>query len=207
MLAEVIDDPGNTVTRRLWSGLMFVFGENWFRKENLAQTTAGMEVVTPPDWIGSITEGVLRVSLLIMIFLGLLGWRFSFGWRKQARLAALAAIWAPLPVYTYARRSPVRPAPTARRGLVNLRRLRDSVRLSRRAPPAVESRRICQRQGNRVVGRWLGNKVQRRRGILSATQEACFSWVHKGKLPQLGWWPAQMGKIGRIEDNGAVSVF
>jgi hypothetical protein len=76
---------------------MFIFGENWFKNNNLAQTDTASETVKPPEWISDMGEGVLRGSLLVMIVLGLLGWRFSFGWRKEARLAALAAIWVPLP--------------------------------------------------------------------------------------------------------------
>jgi hypothetical protein len=32
-----------------------------------------------------------------MLLLSLLGWRWSYPWRKQMRLATLAAVWLPLP--------------------------------------------------------------------------------------------------------------
>ena len=32
-----------------------------------------------------------------MLLLGLLGWRWTYGWRKQSRLAALALLWIPVP--------------------------------------------------------------------------------------------------------------
>jgi hypothetical protein len=97
VIREISGDPSAVIGRRLWAGLMFVFGENWFKNNNLAQTDTASETVTPPEWVSDVGEGVLRGSLLVMIVLGLLGWRFSFGWRKEARLAALAAIWVPLP--------------------------------------------------------------------------------------------------------------
>ena len=97
VVEEVTNDPTAAIGRRLWAGLLFVFGENWFKHNNLGQSTSGDDIVTPPPWVSEGGEGALRASLLVMLILGLLGWRFSFGWRKQARLATLALIWGPLP--------------------------------------------------------------------------------------------------------------
>ncbi len=76
---------------------MFVFGESWFKEQRLARMRDGADVASPPEWLSYNAQIALRAALLIMLTLGLLGWRFSFGWRKHARLAALAAIWVPLP--------------------------------------------------------------------------------------------------------------
>jgi hypothetical protein len=95
-MREIVDVPGAALGRRLWAGLFFVFGENWFTNKALARESGSVSV-TPPEWVSDMSEGALRGSLLVMLIGGVLGWRFSFGWRKQARLAALAAIWVPLP--------------------------------------------------------------------------------------------------------------
>jgi len=39
----------------------------------------------------------LQGSLLAVLLLGFLGWRWTYGWRKQSRLATLAILWIPLP--------------------------------------------------------------------------------------------------------------
>jgi 4-amino-4-deoxy-L-arabinose transferase-like glycosyltransferase len=97
VIREVVNDPGATIGRRLWAGLMFVFGENWFTAKTLSRTTLAGTATSPPEWVTAGAEGAVHASILVMIVLGLLGWRFSFGWRKQARLATLAAVWVPLP--------------------------------------------------------------------------------------------------------------
>ncbi len=97
VVKEVAGDPGATLSRRLWAGFQFVFGENWFKNKTFAEKSAEADAVTPPEWVTLISENSLGGGLLAMLALGILGWRFSFGWRKQARLATLAAIWIPLP--------------------------------------------------------------------------------------------------------------
>ena len=97
VIREVANDPGATISRRIWAGLMFVFGKSWFNDMRLSRTARASEAMLPPEWVSTGAEGALHASLLAMIVLGLLGWRFSFGWRKQARLATLAAVWIPLP--------------------------------------------------------------------------------------------------------------
>jgi hypothetical protein len=94
---EIVAEPAQTAGRRLWAGLKYFFGESWFKDNRLSEAPSAENVVTPPAWLSDSAQGVLRISLLVMLTLGVLGWRFSFGWRKHARLAALAAIWLPLP--------------------------------------------------------------------------------------------------------------
>jgi 4-amino-4-deoxy-L-arabinose transferase-like glycosyltransferase len=93
VLNEVSSDPGHTLARRLWSMLFFVFGEDWFTDNRLSLQSAG----AMPAWLDEIFPGLLFAALLAMLLLGTLGWRWTFVWRRQARLATLAAIWVPLP--------------------------------------------------------------------------------------------------------------
>jgi hypothetical protein len=50
-----------------------------------------------PEWFQQLYKGLLYSSLLGMLLLGLLGWRWSYGWRKSGQLLALAFVWIPLP--------------------------------------------------------------------------------------------------------------
>jgi 4-amino-4-deoxy-L-arabinose transferase-like glycosyltransferase len=97
VIKELATDPGATLSRRLWASFQLVFGENWFKNKTFAEKSADADAITPPEWLATISENALGGSLLAMLALGILGWRFSFGWRKYARLGTLAAIWIPLP--------------------------------------------------------------------------------------------------------------
>jgi hypothetical protein len=92
---EVHDHPAETVRRRLQAGLDFLFGAHWFSDGHLAEHTGSAEAA--PDWLAWSYPGVLESTLLGMIVLALLGWRWSFGRRLAAMPASLAAFWVPLP--------------------------------------------------------------------------------------------------------------
>jgi 4-amino-4-deoxy-L-arabinose transferase-like glycosyltransferase len=83
---EIQAQPAETLQRRLRAGLDFVFGDQWFRDGKL--------------WQGEVGPGVaaaLYGTLLAMLTLGLLGWRWTYAWRLTAMPAAVAAVWVPLP--------------------------------------------------------------------------------------------------------------
>src|SRR5262249_23883288 len=42
-------------------------------------------------------ETILHTTLLAALFLALLGWRWSYSWRRYGRMASIAAVWMPLP--------------------------------------------------------------------------------------------------------------
>jgi len=75
---SVRDQPVKTLQRRFKAGLYFFFGERWLTSDEL------------PD-------GYLLGALLVLFPLAFLGWRWTFGWRKESVPLALAMIWIPLP--------------------------------------------------------------------------------------------------------------
>jgi 4-amino-4-deoxy-L-arabinose transferase-like glycosyltransferase len=92
---EISARPTETVRRRLLAGLDFVFGERWFQSGRLADSTGSEEV--QPAWLAQSYPLVLESTLLGMVVLGLLGWRWTYGWRGLAMPSSLALIWVPLP--------------------------------------------------------------------------------------------------------------
>jgi hypothetical protein len=94
---EVVHDPSSTLGRRLWAGLYFVFGEAWFKEKTLVLDSTPQSRLDLPTWFVNAVPGILQGSLLAVLLLGLLGWRWTYGWRKQSRLATLAFLWVPLP--------------------------------------------------------------------------------------------------------------
>jgi hypothetical protein len=40
---------------------------------------------------------VLEITLLVLVILGLLGWRWTYAWRSSAMPSSLAMIWVALP--------------------------------------------------------------------------------------------------------------
>jgi 4-amino-4-deoxy-L-arabinose transferase-like glycosyltransferase len=102
---SVQTDPAGTLRRRLWAGLSFFFGEAWLKNETAATVrpslpaarAQGADTPALPEWLEHTYLGIINGSLLAMFVLGLLGWRWTFAWRRESRLATLAAIWIPLP--------------------------------------------------------------------------------------------------------------
>jgi hypothetical protein len=92
---EMHDHPAETVRRRLAAGLYFVFGEHWFTKSRLADPTGPEEI--EPDWLAWSYPVVLESTMLVLVVLGLLGWRWTYAWRSSAMPSSLAMIWIPLP--------------------------------------------------------------------------------------------------------------
>jgi hypothetical protein len=91
---ELSDRPAETVRRRLKAGLYFFLGEHWFSKDQLAEPTGSEEV--EPNWLMSYPV-VLESTMLVLLMLGLLGWRWTYAWSSRAMLSTLAMIWIPLP--------------------------------------------------------------------------------------------------------------
>jgi hypothetical protein len=94
VLDRVTEDPAGTLHKRLLAGQCFVFGRSWFRDGSLARAQAADRL---PWQIADNYALILEASLLGMLALGLLGWRWTYGWRAEAMPSSLAVIWIPLP--------------------------------------------------------------------------------------------------------------
>jgi hypothetical protein len=93
---QVRSDPAGTLRRRLQAGLDFVFGEDWF-KQGVLWKASSAEGSAAAGWLGSSYPALLYGALLGMLVLGLLGWRWTYGWRSPAMPSSLALFWIPLP--------------------------------------------------------------------------------------------------------------
>jgi hypothetical protein len=91
---SVRDDPAGTLRRRVWAGGYFLFGQGWTAVKAPGQGSAADQL---PGWVQGSYTGCLLGVLCGMVFLGLLGWRWTYPWRREARLATLAVFWVPLP--------------------------------------------------------------------------------------------------------------
>jgi hypothetical protein len=97
VLNEIQSDPAAAVRRRLWAGLYFVFGQDWFKPEGNLWRAADADADESTSAEGPPYPALLPGSLLLMLALGVLGWRWTYAWRTEAQPFALAAIWVPLP--------------------------------------------------------------------------------------------------------------
>jgi 4-amino-4-deoxy-L-arabinose transferase-like glycosyltransferase len=111
---EMRRNPPAVPQHRLLSGLAFFFGQREIGPEHRVVDVAvpsqdakpiGVDDVgilppeTPPmpKELADNFEGVFLWTVLGVTFFGLLGWRWSYGWRDESMPAVLAMIWIPLP--------------------------------------------------------------------------------------------------------------
>jgi hypothetical protein len=112
VLQEVRRNPRDTVQRRLWAGLYFIFGESWINDHQLARPTAvtlrasenpenaeesGPAPAPLASWVAWYAPGILSAALLAVLLLGGLGWRWTYAFWHESMPAALAVLWVPLP--------------------------------------------------------------------------------------------------------------
>jgi hypothetical protein len=95
-LESVRSHPTETFKNRLRAALGFLFGADWFEGQTLwrEQDVASAEL---PAELADLVPAALTGSLLFMLGLGFLGWRWAYGWRHESLPASLAMIWIPLP--------------------------------------------------------------------------------------------------------------
>lgn len=97
ILDEIERHPADTLRRRLWAGLYFLFGSRWFQDGQLWRGGEPEDWAGCPDWLAQGHAAILHGSLLGMLALAPLGWRWSYPHRLSAQPATLALIWVPLP--------------------------------------------------------------------------------------------------------------
>lgn len=95
---EIVECPQRTMERRLRAAAGFAIGDSAYK--------GGPIVAIPPtsqwdccrEWIPTVFWGVA----IGMIGLALVGWRWSYGWRRASMPLQLAFFWIPLPyILTY----------------------------------------------------------------------------------------------------------
>lgn len=104
VLNEIRTRPLETVQRRINAGLYFVFGSEWFRSQQLFYeppvefpADGTIDRLRTPSWVFESCPLLLTSSLFGMVLLGLIGWRWSYGWRRESMPMALAVLFVPLP--------------------------------------------------------------------------------------------------------------
>ncbi len=101
LVEQIASDPGAAVGRRILAAQAFLLGANWREQRRLGVIEEGNEAA--PEWLRANFDLILNASLLLMLTLAILGWRWTYAWAWHARLATLAALWVPLPyVLTHA---------------------------------------------------------------------------------------------------------
>jgi 4-amino-4-deoxy-L-arabinose transferase-like glycosyltransferase len=97
---EISRDPTAAITRRWQAVVKFTVGDAWLRDQRMSAARPlrdENDSDAPPEWLSANLEGCLQGSLIFLMIVALLGWRWSYSWRTRARLATLALLWIPLP--------------------------------------------------------------------------------------------------------------
>jgi hypothetical protein len=94
VIKQVQRDPAGALRHRLESGVCFVLGEKWLKDRAFWEKMGAQEI--GPHWLLDSLPVTFNGTMLAMILLGLLGWRWSHAW-PAATLPSLALIWVPLP--------------------------------------------------------------------------------------------------------------
>jgi 4-amino-4-deoxy-L-arabinose transferase-like glycosyltransferase len=93
---QIRNDPAGALRRRLQAGLCFVFGAKWFQ-DGIPWTEEGSVADRAPPWLASVFPALLLGSLLSLLLLGFLGWRWTFSQEGKAMPSSLAVVFLALP--------------------------------------------------------------------------------------------------------------
>jgi hypothetical protein len=93
---EIRSEPGAALQRRLFAGVSFFLGERWLQERKLVREDPGA-IEEVPDWLSRSATALFAGSLLVMLVLGAIGWRWSFSGRRVAMPTSLAPFWIFLP--------------------------------------------------------------------------------------------------------------
>ena len=91
--------PAETCRFRLQAGCYFFLGQDFFSKGELAEQQPGADEAQKEatKWLRDSAPTLLAGSLLAMLLLAALGWRWAYAWWFTGIPLALAAVWIPLP--------------------------------------------------------------------------------------------------------------
>jgi hypothetical protein len=92
--ARVQQNPTGVVEKRLRAAVCFVVGAAWLRDYVLVRESSRAAV---PEQLAEPIPLAMHLALLGMALLAPLGWRWSYGWRREANLGSLALLWVPVP--------------------------------------------------------------------------------------------------------------
>ncbi len=93
---NVRSDPAAAVRRRLQATLAFLLGHDWLRDGTLAESNSSSGADLPAN-LAQYYPLTLQATLLGLLVLAFLGWRWTYGWRWEAMPSSLAVVWIPLP--------------------------------------------------------------------------------------------------------------
>jgi 4-amino-4-deoxy-L-arabinose transferase-like glycosyltransferase len=93
-LEQVVNYPAETLRLRLLAAQAFLLGAAWTWDGSLCREE-GLNYL--PLELAVSYRAILQGTLLGMLVLGLLGWRWTYPWRRSSILATLALLWVPLP--------------------------------------------------------------------------------------------------------------
>ncbi len=113
-LGQVVTETlsGNTVgviNWRIHAALNFFLGEQFFKHglfvtqvldspaQEADDPTVNSLAHDAEAWVRNAINVILTVTLALLLGLGLLGWRWTYGFHKESMPAALALFWIPLP--------------------------------------------------------------------------------------------------------------
>src|SRR5262249_35087467 len=89
VVEQVRTDPAAVLRHRLEAGVACFFGQRWF-KERVLWRTDESQIANMPAWLTQCYPALFYGSLLGMLLLGVLGWRWTYGWRREAMPTSLA---------------------------------------------------------------------------------------------------------------------
>jgi hypothetical protein len=95
VIDSVTSDGSATLRRRFSAALYFLFGQEWFMQQRLL-LGPDPENVQAARAAGFL-EVTLLSTLLAVLLLAFLGWRWSYPWYESAGPLTLAVLWIPLP--------------------------------------------------------------------------------------------------------------
>ncbi|HLN30844.1 MAG TPA: hypothetical protein VK395_24100 [Gemmataceae bacterium] len=96
VVRQVQRDPAGAFRHRLEAGVAFFFGGQWL-KDRLLWRTDESRLGDMPDWLAGSYQAIFYGALLGVLILGVLGWRWTYGWRHETLPSSLVLMWIPLP--------------------------------------------------------------------------------------------------------------